>query len=300
MPKIEMTEDTKEWTDPAGNKHTLHRARLLEDLSFFPLNIHAGTVGGWIERLDNIYPHGSAWVRGEAIVAGRSRIYDGSTVSGTSIVWDSNVLGCSTIVDSKVLRCDEIYSCHLRGAGGMSFASGSRLMRCIIEDSRVERCHLSEYIIGERAELFDVRGSDSKIFKAKLYNIGGLYGAEINDKVVVENNQYGVQVFRLPRGNDKEFYTLTWVKTTDKWTVDVSEDTKTNMTTEELLKWVNDVEDEHLSHSHIPYMLVEHVENCVKYIERFKKIQGEREIEIGRHWGTLSKALSDLASPAVT
>ena len=59
--KFEATGETKQWLD-----RTLHRIRAVADIT--ALGIVAGTIGGWIEKEDNLSVSDNAWVSGNARV----------------------------------------------------------------------------------------------------------------------------------------------------------------------------------------------------------------------------------------
>ncbi|MFR8974806.1 MAG: hypothetical protein ACLVG9_02315 [Eubacteriales bacterium] len=69
--KYELTNEKKEFLG-----RTLYRIRALKDFELLDGTIiHAGDLGGWIEKEDNLSQEGSAWVSGNAQVSGNARVY---------------------------------------------------------------------------------------------------------------------------------------------------------------------------------------------------------------------------------
>lgn len=60
------------------NGTILHRIRLLVDI----LNFESGSLGGWIEKEENLSQYGNAWVFGDAKVFGDAWVHGNAEVSG--------------------------------------------------------------------------------------------------------------------------------------------------------------------------------------------------------------------------
>ena len=85
MRKYEFTGETKAFL----NK-TLHRIRAIVDFG----TVHAGDVGGWIEKEENLNQCGDAWIYGNAKVYGNACVYDNACVYGDTWVYgDAEVYG---------------------------------------------------------------------------------------------------------------------------------------------------------------------------------------------------------------
>lgn len=72
MKKYELTEETR-----IEKGVTLHRIRAVKDFTLVDgTTVHAGDLGGWIEKETNLSHDSSAWVSGEAWVSGQARVFD--------------------------------------------------------------------------------------------------------------------------------------------------------------------------------------------------------------------------------
>lgn len=90
MNKYELTTKTLQY---AG--HTLHRIKALRDFG----TIHAGELGGWIEKEENLSQVGNAWVYDNAKVYGNARVF------GDAIVRDyAKVYGEAKVCDNAIVR----------------------------------------------------------------------------------------------------------------------------------------------------------------------------------------------------
>ena len=96
MKRYELTEEKKEFLG-----RTLYRIRALKDFELLDGTIiHAGDLGGWIEKEDNLSQDGSAWffsnarVYGNAQVSGDAWVYGDARVYGDAWVYgDARVYG---------------------------------------------------------------------------------------------------------------------------------------------------------------------------------------------------------------
>ena len=80
--KYELTNEKKELLD-----RTLYRIRAVKDFELCDGTIiHAGELGGWIEKEYNLSQEGSAWVFGEARVFGEAWVYGEARVYGKALV----------------------------------------------------------------------------------------------------------------------------------------------------------------------------------------------------------------------
>ena len=88
-------------TITALNGKTLYRIKALIDFGV----VVAGSLGGYIEKEDNLTHTGNAWVYGDARVYGNARVSGDALVSGNDdLVWFSNVgteQGTLTVYKSK-------------------------------------------------------------------------------------------------------------------------------------------------------------------------------------------------------
>jgi carbonic anhydrase/acetyltransferase-like protein (isoleucine patch superfamily) len=65
------------------------------------MGIAAGTLGGWIEKPDNLSVSGNAWVSGNAQVYGDARVYGNAWVHGDALVYgDAWVSGNAQVYGS--------------------------------------------------------------------------------------------------------------------------------------------------------------------------------------------------------
>ncbi len=86
MRKYEFTGETKVFLNA-----TLHRIRAVADFG----TIHAGDVGGWIEKEENLSHYGNAWVRDDARVRGGKWDKSPCLIQGTR--WSINISSPNTI-----------------------------------------------------------------------------------------------------------------------------------------------------------------------------------------------------------
>ena len=94
-------------TITAPNGKTLYRIKALIDFDV----VVAGSLGGYIEKEDNLAHSGNAWVSGNARVSGNAWVFGNARVSGDALVsgnddlvWFSNVgteQGTLTVYKSK-------------------------------------------------------------------------------------------------------------------------------------------------------------------------------------------------------
>lgn len=90
----------------------LYRIRAVRD--FESLNgviIHAGELGGWIEKEDNLSHDGGCWVGDDAAVFDNARVYNNGVIVGDAVIYDdarvfNNAFVCD---DVKVFNHAKIY-----------------------------------------------------------------------------------------------------------------------------------------------------------------------------------------------
>ncbi|WP_375677073.1 hypothetical protein, partial [Bartonella sp. AP88XZML] len=78
------------------NNHTLYRIKALKDFA----DVKAGTLGGFIEKEDNLSHDGNCWVYDEALVFKNGHVYDNAIIAG--YVYDNaHVYGNAIISDNS-------------------------------------------------------------------------------------------------------------------------------------------------------------------------------------------------------
>lgn len=95
---------------------TLRRIKALRDVG----RVKAGTLGGWIEKEDNLSHEGDCWVYGEIkeenpenvrygeVLYDPSEVYGNAEVRGNAKVYESKVYGNARILDSAELYKSEV------------------------------------------------------------------------------------------------------------------------------------------------------------------------------------------------
>ena len=83
MRKYELTEETKRMFG-----RTLHRIRAVRDFG----DVHAGDLGGWIAKEDNLSHSGSAWVYEEAMVFDDAKVRSDAKVRGAAVVFNNAII----------------------------------------------------------------------------------------------------------------------------------------------------------------------------------------------------------------
>lgn len=115
MKRYELTEEKKVFLGT-----TLYRIRALKDFEL--LNgtiIHAGDLGGWIEKEDNLSQIDSAWVSGEAQVYDNAYVYGNARVSG-----EAEVSGNARVY-GKAEVSDNAWVCGNAWVSGEAWVSGN-------------------------------------------------------------------------------------------------------------------------------------------------------------------------------
>lgn len=78
MKKYEITEETLVF-----DGHVLHRIKAVRDFG----SVKEGDEGGWIEKEENLFHEGCAWVHGDALAYGNAKVYGDAWVSGNAQVY---------------------------------------------------------------------------------------------------------------------------------------------------------------------------------------------------------------------
>lgn len=85
--------------------HALYRIRLLKDLG----PIKAGTLGGYIEKEDNLSHEGNCWVAGDAKVYGDATVIENALVSDGAIVKDRAIIGDMAFIGDGAVISNKAY-----------------------------------------------------------------------------------------------------------------------------------------------------------------------------------------------
>ena len=126
--KFELTEETM----VLDNGKVLHRIRAVSDFTLsIGATVHAGDLGGWVEKEDNLSQSGKAWVYGDARVYGEARVYDDARVFGKASVYGyAEIFGDARVYEEAVVHCDSgvCGEAHVYGTadvGGSARVNGS-------------------------------------------------------------------------------------------------------------------------------------------------------------------------------
>ena len=90
-------------TITAPNGKTLYRIRALIDFSV----VVAGSLGGYIEKEDNLAHSGNAWVSGDARVSDNARVYGDAQVSGDAWVYGNALVYDDARVSDNARVCSK-------------------------------------------------------------------------------------------------------------------------------------------------------------------------------------------------
>jgi len=132
MRKYEFTGEIKVFL----NK-TLHRIRAVVDFG----TVHAGDVGGWIEKEENLNHCGDAWIYGDACVYGDAKVYGNAKVGG-----DAKVYGGKW----------EKSPCFIQGTRWSINISSPNTVRCGCPDHTWQKRHYSYAAISRLHNADDV------------------------------------------------------------------------------------------------------------------------------------------------
>lgn len=137
MRKYEFTGETKVFLNA-----TLHRIRAVADFG----TIHAGDVGGWIEKEENLSHYGNAWVSDDAMVFGDAIVRDNAIVSDNSMVFgDAIVSGNAWVRDDAMVRGGkwDKFPCLIQGTRWSINISSPNTIRCGCQDHTWQKWHNS-------------------------------------------------------------------------------------------------------------------------------------------------------------
>lgn len=144
MRKYEFTGETKVFL----NK-TLHRIRAVVDFG----TVHAGDVGGWIEKEENLNHCGDACVYGDAKVYGNACVYGDAWVGGNAEVYGNAKVGG----DAKVYGGKwEKSPCFIQGTRWSINISSPNTVRCGCQDHTWQKWHYSYAAISRLHNADDV------------------------------------------------------------------------------------------------------------------------------------------------
>ena len=138
--KYELTNDTL----ILGNT-TLRRIRLLKDIK--PFNkLESGSLGGYIEKIENLSQFGNSWVFYDAIVCENGYVGDNACVNGYSMI-----KGNAKVVNNAYV-------------GDGSVISGNAKL---VDDCQVFKC-----LVGGNSKIINhINGMNKKIYDFTVYGI---------------------------------------------------------------------------------------------------------------------------------
>ncbi|WP_375609542.1 MULTISPECIES: hypothetical protein [unclassified Bartonella] len=88
--KFALTNETR-----VINNHTLYRIKALKDFA----DVKAGTLGGFIEKEDNLSHDGNCWVYDEALVFKNGHVYENARVFGNAVTC-GHIYGHARVYDN--------------------------------------------------------------------------------------------------------------------------------------------------------------------------------------------------------
>ena len=144
MKKYELTNETKVVLGT-----TLYRIRAL--ISFG--NVHAGDLGGWVEKESNLAQEGTAWVYGTARVSGNAMVYGDARVLKSDHLLTVGAIGsrdgittffrtkdkqikvsCGCFLGTVAEFADKVKQTHGDGKHAKTYAIAIELAKAQIED----------------------------------------------------------------------------------------------------------------------------------------------------------------------
>lgn len=174
--KYELTNKTRVVRDV-----TLRQIRAVKPFS----NIKKGSLGGFVQSLQNLSQQGNCWISRNAIVMGQARIENFARITGYSIVRGQAVVrdhakvrGCAEVTGQSVIQdraiiCDRVKIFNAPIIGGRSMISG---------DSMV----FDQAIIGENAILSGTSRAGGNVI---VRGDGELKGqADARGQAIIEGN----------------------------------------------------------------------------------------------------------------
>lgn len=125
MNKYEFTGETKvEYVN--GEKVELHRIRTTKGVG----TVDVGTLGGWIEKEENLSHADNAWVDGNAMVCGNAWVCDNAWVSGNARVCDDAEVAGNACVTGDARVCDNAWVYGIaRVTGNAEVTDNARITR---------------------------------------------------------------------------------------------------------------------------------------------------------------------------
>ncbi|MGM9603010.1 MAG: hypothetical protein ACI3W5_15675 [Faecousia sp.] len=138
MYKYEFTGETKVFEEEI----LLRRIRALRDIG----GVKAGTLGGWIEKEDNLRQDGDAWVADNGIVMGNSMLLGKARVSDEAIVMGNAVITGHAHVRDNATVAGNAFLAGYAIVGGQACVSDF----AVVEDHAVVT---SSAILGEFAHV---------------------------------------------------------------------------------------------------------------------------------------------------
>ncbi|WP_375656314.1 hypothetical protein, partial [Bartonella sp. MR63HLJHH] len=91
--KFALTNETRVF-----GKHVLYRIKALKDFA----DIKAGTLGGFIEKEDNLSHEGNCWVYDEALVFKNGHVYENARVFGNAVTC-GHIYGHARVYDNAIV-----------------------------------------------------------------------------------------------------------------------------------------------------------------------------------------------------
>ncbi len=170
MKKYEFTGVSQPWI----KGKTLHQIRAVRDFG----NVHAGDIGGFIEKEYNLSHQGKAWITRDAKAYGDSKIYGNALITGCALIsGDAKVYGNASV-------------------GGQSHIFGNAI---ICDYARIKRT--TDYI---SISGFGESGGNITAFMSgdEIFMVCGNFNGSTHDfyaKMVEQygNNKYTVEYFEL-------------------------------------------------------------------------------------------------------
>lgn len=96
-----MKDDRITLVDKDGYEHTLYRIKALKDVS---PSIPKGTIGGYIEKEENLSHEGTSWVSKNACVFGNASVFGKVRVYGDACVFEeARVFGTASVFGEACL-----------------------------------------------------------------------------------------------------------------------------------------------------------------------------------------------------
>lgn len=143
--KFKLTSNTK--TTPEGV--TLYQIQALRDID---LLTKKGSLGGYIEKEENLSHEGSCWVREDSMVIGDSLIKGCAKVTNSTVinsVIDNNAQLFNCIIKHSCIN-GNVYMSDCKITDSFLYLYGSQIIRCSFIDIcitadylRLEYCHLN-------------------------------------------------------------------------------------------------------------------------------------------------------------